>query len=104
MTVLELSGVSKSYPGTPPVHAVREVSLVIRVGELVAVTGPSGSGKSTLLHLMAALDRPTGGSVRIAGQKINVLRDRALAGLRAYCVGAVWFSMRKNCWKTTPTQ
>jgi putative ABC transport system ATP-binding protein len=90
MTVLELSGVSKSYPGTPPVHAVREASLVVRAGELVAVTGPSGSGKSTLLHLMAALDRPTGGSVRIAGQDLSRLRDRDLAGLRAHRVGVVF--------------
>jgi len=90
MTVLELSGVSKSYPGTPPVQAVREVSLTVRTGELVAVTGSSGSGKSTLLHLMAALDRPTAGSVRIAGQEITRLSDRALAGLRAYRVGVVF--------------
>ena len=90
MTVLELSAVSKSYQGTPPVQAVREVSLTVRTGELVAVTGSSGSGKSTLLHLMAALDRPTTGSVRIAGQEITRLRDRALAGLRAYRVGVVF--------------
>ena len=90
MSVLELREVSKSYPGTPPVHAVREVSVAIAEGELVAVTGPSGSGKSTLLHLMAALDRPTAGSVRIAGQEITKLRDRALAGLRAYRVGVVF--------------
>jgi putative ABC transport system ATP-binding protein len=96
MSVLELACVSKSYPGksgvsgSPPVHAVREVSLVVRAGELVAVTGPSGSGKSTLLHLMAALDRPTAGSVRIAGQTISRMRDRDLAGLRAYLVGVVF--------------
>jgi len=90
MTVLELSGVSKSYPGTLPVQAVCEVSLTVRTGELVAVTGSSGSGKSTLLHLMAALDRPTAGSVRIAGREITRLSDRALAGLRAYRVGVVF--------------
>jgi putative ABC transport system ATP-binding protein len=90
VTVLELSGVSKSYLGTPPVHAVRDVSLTVLAGEMVTVTGPSGSGKSTLLHLMAALDRPTAGSVRIAGQEITRLGDRALAGLRAYRVGVVF--------------
>ena len=90
MTVLKLTGVSKIYPGTPPVHAVDDVSLTVQAGELLAVTGPSGSGKSTLLHLMAALDRPTAGSVRIAGQEITRLRDRALAGLRAYRVGMVF--------------
>ena len=86
--VLELTGVSKSYPGTP--HALREVSLIVGSGELVAVTGPSGSGKSTLVHLMAALDRPTSGSVRIAGQEVASLSDRALAGLRAHRIGMVF--------------
>jgi putative ABC transport system ATP-binding protein len=93
MNVLELDGVSKSYrgaAGAPAVHAVREVSLSVAVGELVAVTGPSGSGKSTLLHLMAALDRPSAGSVRIAGRDVGRLRDRELAGLRAYRVGVVF--------------
>jgi len=93
MTIVELCGVSKTYPGTrgaPAVHAVREASLAVAAGELVAVTGPSGSGKSTLLHLMAALDRPTSGSVRIAGRDTGRLRDRDLAGLRAYRVGVVF--------------
>jgi len=90
MMVLELAGVSRSYPGTPPVHAVREVSLTVRADELVAVTGPSGSGKSTLLHLMAALDQPTAGSVRIAGRDVTRLRDRDLAGLRGWRVGVVF--------------
>jgi len=90
MTVVELDRISKSYAGTPPVHAVRDVSLTIEAGEMVAVTGPSGSGKSTLLHLMAALDRPSAGAVRIAGQDVTRLRDRDLAGLRAYRVGVVF--------------
>ena len=88
--VVELDRVSKTYPGSPPVHAVREISLTVRAGELVAVTGPSGSGKSTLLHLMAALDRPTAGSVLIAGRDVTRLRDRDLAGLRGWRVGVVF--------------
>jgi putative ABC transport system ATP-binding protein len=86
--VLELDGVGKDYPGTP--GALRHVSLTVHSGEMIAVTGPSGSGKSTLVHLMAALDRPTTGSVRIAGQEVARLRDRALAGLRARRVGMVF--------------
>jgi len=86
--VLELDRISKSYPGTP--GALRDVSLAVRAGELVAITGPSGSGKSTLVHLMAALDRPTTGEVRIIGQPIARLRDRALAGLRAHRIGMVF--------------
>jgi putative ABC transport system ATP-binding protein len=88
--VLELSGVRKAYPGTPPVAAVSGVSLTVQAGELVAIVGPSGSGKTTLLHLMAALDRPTRGSVRVAGQEISRLSDRRLSGLRAHRIGVVF--------------
>ena len=88
--VIELSDVGKTYPGTPPVEAVRDVSVTIGTGELVAVAGPSGSGKTTLLHLMAALDRPSHGSVRVAGQQIATLSDRQLSGLRAHRIGIVF--------------
>jgi putative ABC transport system ATP-binding protein len=88
--VLELEGVGKVYPGSPPVEPVRGVTLTITRGELVAVVGPSGSGKTTLLHLMAALDRPTSGVVRLAGQRLGTLSDRRLAGLRAHRLGVVF--------------
>ncbi|MEU0554063.1 ABC transporter ATP-binding protein [Dactylosporangium sp. NPDC006015] len=90
MTVLELSEVRKTYPGVPPVESVRGVTLTVDAGDMLAVRGPSGSGKSTLLHLMAALDRPTSGSVRLDGQAVEALSDRALAGLRAHRVGVVF--------------
>jgi len=63
--VLEVDKVHMEYPTTPPVHALRAVSLQITQGELVSVVGPSGSGKSTLLHLMGTLDRPTGGEITV---------------------------------------
>jgi putative ABC transport system ATP-binding protein len=88
--VLELDQVGKVYPGSPPVEPVRGVTLTITAGELVAVMGPSGSGKTTLLHLMAALDRPTSGVVRLAGQALGGLSDRRLAGLRAHHLGVVF--------------
>jgi putative ABC transport system ATP-binding protein len=72
------------------VEPVRGVTLTVTEGELVAVVGPSGSGKTTLLHLMAALDRPTSGEVRVAGQALGRLPDRALSGLRAHCLGVVF--------------
>jgi signal transduction histidine kinase len=74
---VELHEVTKSYPGTPPVCSLCEVSLVIGQGERVAVVGASGSGKSTMLNLMAGLDRPTGGTVRVVGVDLGRLRRLA---------------------------
>ena len=88
--VLELRDARKVYPGVPPVVPVAGVSLTIHSGELVAIVGPSGSGKTTLLNLAAGLDRPTSGSVRIAGQPIEGLSDRRVAGLRAHRLGVVF--------------
>ncbi|MBC6465825.1 ABC transporter ATP-binding protein [Actinomadura alba] len=87
---LELRDVRKVYPGDPPVESVRGVNLEVRDGEMVAVRGPSGSGKSTLLHLMAALDHPTSGDVRLAGSAVTGMSDRRLSGLRAHRVGVVF--------------
>jgi putative ABC transport system ATP-binding protein len=87
---LSLREVRKSYPGTPPVASVRGVTLDVMQGELAALVGPSGSGKSTLLHLAAGLERPTSGTVEIAGQDLSVLSDRELAGLRAWRVGVIF--------------
>ena len=86
--VLELARVEKTYPG--PVHALRGVDLRIDAGELVAVVGPSGSGKSTLLHVMGTLERPSSGSLRIAGHDVRTLSDPQVAGLRARTVGFVF--------------
>jgi putative ABC transport system ATP-binding protein len=87
---LSLRDVRKSYPGSPPVESVRGVTLDVMPGEMVAIVGPSGSGKSTLLHLAAGLERPTSGSVLIAGQDLSTLSDRDLAGLRACRVGVIF--------------
>jgi putative ABC transport system ATP-binding protein len=88
--VLELAEVTKTYASTPPVQALRGVSLAVGAGELVAVLGPSGSGKTTLLHLMGTLDKPTSGTVRVTGLDVAGLRDRALAALRAGRIGFVF--------------
>ncbi len=88
--VLELDGVSKMYPGSPPVRALDQASLAVAAGELVAVVGPSGSGKSTLLHLMGTLDKPAAGTVRVTGLDVARMADRALAGLRARRIGFVF--------------
>ncbi len=88
--VLELSDVTKSYPRSPPVEVLQGETLTIAAGELLAVVGPSGSGKSTLLHVMATLDRPTSGSVRIAGTQIATMGDSHLSALRSRHVGLVF--------------
>jgi putative ABC transport system ATP-binding protein len=88
--VLELDRVSKTYPSVPPVTALRDVSLTVTAGELVAVAGPSGSGKTTLLHVMGSLDRPSAGTAQITGLDVALLSDRQLAALRASRVGFVF--------------
>lgn len=88
--VLELEGVGKEYPGTPPVRALDGVDLRVDAGELVALVGPSGSGKSTLLNVMGALDRPTSGEVRVAGRDVARLDDAALSAVRGRSIGFVF--------------
>ncbi|MQM27638.1 ABC transporter ATP-binding protein [Glycomyces albidus] len=87
MSVVVLEEVSKTYPG---VRALDGVSLEIGEGELVAIVGPSGSGKSTLLNLAGTLDRPTSGTVRVAGEDVSALSDRRLSRLRAAELGFVF--------------
>jgi putative ABC transport system ATP-binding protein len=88
--VLALRGVSKVYPGSPPVTSLAGIDLAVQPRELVAVLGPSGSGKSTLLNLMATLDRPTTGTIHVDGTDVTTLADRDLAGIRAHRLGVVF--------------
>jgi len=85
---LELIGVSKEHPG--PVTALRSVTVTIRTGEFTAIVGPSGSGKSTMLAVAGTLERPTAGSVRVAGLVVDGLSDRALSGVRSGRIGFVF--------------
>jgi putative ABC transport system ATP-binding protein len=90
-TVVQARDVVRRYgEGETAVDALRGVSLTVHAGELVAVMGPSGSGKSTLMHILAGLDKPTSGTVTIAGQEITQLFDRQLTLLRRQHIGFVF--------------
>jgi putative ABC transport system ATP-binding protein len=90
-TVVQAEGVTRRYgQGATAVDALRGVSLAVTAGELVAVMGPSGSGKSTLMHILAGLDKPTSGSVSIAGTEITTLDDGKITRLRRKHIGFVF--------------
>jgi len=89
--VVEAVDVARRYgEGETAVDALRGVSLGVRRGELAAVMGPSGSGKSTLMHILAGLDKPTAGTVAIAGTEIGSLNDNELTRLRRKHIGFVF--------------
>ncbi len=88
--VIELRGLTRTYPGPPPVRALRSASLVIGDGDYVAVTGPSGSGKSTLLHLLGLLDAPTAGTYLLDGLDTGALGDKDRSALRGRRIGFVF--------------
>jgi putative ABC transport system ATP-binding protein len=89
-SVLEAVAVSKTYPGSPPVHALHEVTLCAQAGQHIALVGRSGSGKSTLLNLLGLLDRPSSGEIRLAGTDTGSLGDRERTAVRAGRVGFVF--------------
>ncbi len=90
--VIELAAAGYTYPGPPPVRALKPADLVIERGEHVAIMGPSGSGKSTLLNLLGLLDRPTEGRLRIDGIDLGRAPERDRAAVRARRIGFVFQS------------
>jgi putative ABC transport system ATP-binding protein len=91
--VLSTRGLRKEYGnGAALVRAVNEVSLDVAPGESVAIVGPSGCGKSTLLYLLGGLERPTGGTLELAGQTLEHLPESGLARLRRHTLGFVFQS------------
>ena len=93
MRILKTTDLKKYYgSGDALVRALDGVNLSVEEGEFAAIVGTSGSGKSTLLHMMGGLDRPTSGSVEVAGQKIFELTDDALTIFRRRKIGFVFQS------------
>lgn len=90
--VIELRGLSRTFPGTPPVEALRGVDLRVGRGDYVSVIGPSGSGKSTLLHILGLLDRPTAGDYLLDGLPTGQASDEDRATLRGGRIGFVFQS------------
>ena len=89
--VVELDNVRREYKvGDMITVALAGVSLQVRRGEFVAIVGPSGSGKSTLMNLIGCLDRPSAGSVKIAGKDIADMNDNQLTALRSKAIGFVF--------------
>jgi putative ABC transport system ATP-binding protein len=89
--VIELRHVSRTYEvGGRPVHALKDIDLVIPKGDYVSVMGPSGSGKSTLLNILGCLDRPTSGSYLLEGKEIARLGETALSETRRHKIGFVF--------------
>ena len=93
MSILEVKGLKKTYVtrfGGNKVEALKNVSFSVEEGEYVAIMGESGSGKTTLLNILAALDKPTGGSVSLDGKNLAQIRERDIAACRRDHLGFVF--------------
>ena len=90
-TLVRVDGVDKVFHrGEEAIHILSNLHLAVPAGQFLALMGPSGSGKSTLLNLIGGLDRPTKGTVAIAGERVDALSDRQLAEWRARHIGFVF--------------
>ena len=93
MAILEVNNLKKIYTtrfGGAKVQALANVSFTVEEGEFVAIMGESGSGKTTLLNILAALDKPTSGEVRLRGQSLAAIKDKDLANFRRDNLGFVF--------------
>src|SRR5437588_13106087 len=91
MALIEVKEVTKSYRRDAiEIPVLDRLSISVPEGDFLGLMGPSGSGKSTLLNLLAGIDRPTRGAIRIGGTEVSSLSERALAGWRARHIGFIF--------------
>lgn len=91
MSLIELRGVTKTFSsGAESVTPVKELDFTVEQGDFVCLMGPSGSGKTTLLHMLAGIDRPTSGTVMVAGEEVSAMAPSQLAKWRTRAVGYVF--------------
>jgi putative ABC transport system ATP-binding protein len=98
--VIALHGVGMTYPGPPPIRALRPADLKVTRGEYVTVVGPSGSGKSTFLNVVGLLDRPTEGTYELDGIDVSTLREGERTALRGKRIGFVFQSFHLLPYRT----
>ncbi|MFF2079139.1 ABC transporter ATP-binding protein [Kitasatospora sp. NPDC058162] len=99
-SVIELVGITRTYPGPSPVHALRPTDLTVGAGEYCTVVGPSGSGKSTLLNLLGLLDRPSEGTYLLDGVDTARLPEKLRTALRGRRIGFVFQSFHLLPYRT----
>ena len=102
MSILEVKGLKKTYTtrfGGNQVQALKNVSFSVEEGEYVAIMGESGSGKTTLLNILAALDKPTGGTVLLDGRNLADIRESAMAEFRRDNLGFVLLCWTHFLWR-----
>lgn len=90
-TVIEVSSLTKNFKmGNEDIEVLKNINMTINEGEFVSIMGPSGSGKSTLLYLIGGLDKPTSGTVKIAGKELSVMKDKDQSIMRRRNIGFVF--------------
>jgi putative ABC transport system ATP-binding protein len=99
--VIDLRAVARTYPGPPPVDALRPTDLVVWRGDYLAVIGPSGSGKSTLLNVLGLLDRPSEGTYFLDGLDTGELNEARRSALRGHKIGFVFQAFHLLDYRTT---
>src|SRR5512147_2821131 len=90
MPMIQVTNLTRTYPGKVPIHALQGVTFSVEQGELVAIMGRSGSGKSTLLHQIGLIDTPTKGQIKIGGKNVLAFTDQEKTRFRLSSIGFIF--------------